>query len=228
MQVMDVFKELSIFMIIILVLTESSNCSISDPVICITGSTTYNNWFYTQYVYSGCYGDKPYYYNTTNEHYIYWNYQYNRWQSYTVLGSNSDSAYDTRSSVSLFSSNGDWSVYSATIYRNTDICLEIHPSTCSQATISNACNCNNTITSICITGTTSYNSWFYTQYNYAGCYGDKPYYYNTTNNHHIYFNQQYNRWQSYTVLGSNSDTAYDTTSSVSLFSINAKWSVYSS
>eukprot|EP01083_Nonionella_stella_P044466 119718_1 len=71
----------------------SNNCTVTNPVICITGQTSYNDWFYVEYDYGGCYGDKPYYYNATNNQYIYWNYQYNRWHSYTTVGSNGDTAY---------------------------------------------------------------------------------------------------------------------------------------
>eukprot|EP01083_Nonionella_stella_P272575 924422_1 len=185
----------------------SNNCTVTNPVICITGQTSYNDWFYVEYDYGGCYGDKPYYYNATNNQYIYWNYQYNRWHSYTTVGSNGDTAYAYPSTgESLLATNGKWSVNSPTISRNTDPCLEIHGSSCLTAIPSaNCANCSSSTTSICITGQTSYNEWFYTQYDYGGCYGSKPYYYNATNNQHIYWNYQYNRWHSYTTVGSNGD-----------------------
>eukprot|EP01083_Nonionella_stella_P272578 924429_1 len=222
-------------------------CTMESAFICITGTTSYNDWFYTQYEYSGCYGDNPYYHNATqydyggcygdmpyyhnatNNQYIYWNYDYNRWHSYTTVGSNSNTAYAYPSTgESLYATNGKWSVNSPIISRNTDICLEIHSSSCRQANISAACNCDSTVTSYCITGTTSYNDWFYTDYDYGGCYGDKPYYYNNTNNHYIYWNHQLSRWHAYTTLGSNGNTAYAYPSTgESLQSTNGRWSVNS-
>eukprot|EP01083_Nonionella_stella_P115616 342947_1 len=187
----------------------SNNCTVTNPEICITGQTSYNDWFYVQYDYGGCYGDMPYYHNATNNQYIYWNYDYNRWHSYTTVGSNSNTAYAYPSTgESLLATNGKWSVNSPTIYRNTDPCLEIHGSSCLTAIPSANCAiCSSSTTSICITGQTSYNDWFYTQYDYDGCYGSKPYYHNATNSQYIYWNYDYNRWHSYTTVGSNSNTA---------------------
>eukprot|EP01083_Nonionella_stella_P079040 216623_1 len=54
--------------------------------------------------------------NPTNNNYIYWNYAYNRWHAHTIIGSNSETAYGG----SLFSSNGDWSIYSSGIGWNVD------------------------------------------------------------------------------------------------------------
>eukprot|EP01083_Nonionella_stella_P044461 119713_1 len=208
----------------------SNNCTVTNPVICITGQTSYNDWFYVQYDYGGCYGDMPYYHNATNNQYIYWNYDYNRWHSYTTVGSNSNTAYAYPSTgdESLLATNGKWSVNSPTIYRNTDPCLEVHSSLCSSSTALDCNVCSNTVTSICISGTTSYNDWFYTQYDYSGCYGDTPYYYNGINNQYIYWNYDYNRWHSYTTVGSNSNTAYAyPATGESLLSTNGKWSVNS-
>eukprot|EP01083_Nonionella_stella_P060225 157384_1 len=82
--------------------SESSNCTTTDLVICITGSTSYNDWFYTEYNHTGCYGTNPYYYSTNNGYYIYWNSNYNRWQSYSALGSIYNAkAFDSAQSTSL-------------------------------------------------------------------------------------------------------------------------------
>eukprot|EP01083_Nonionella_stella_P272574 924421_1 len=207
----------------------SNNCTVTNPVICITGQTSYNDWFYVEYDYDGCYGDNPYYYNATNNQYIYWNYQLSRWHSYTIVGSNGNMAYAYPTTEdSLFSTNGKWSVNSPDIGTNTDPCLEVHSSSCSTSTALDCNVCNNAVTSICIAGTTSYNDWFYTQYDYGGCYGDKPYYYNAANNQYIYWNYQLSRWHSYTTVGSNGNTAYAYPSTgESLFSTDGRWSVNS-
>eukprot|EP01084_Bolivina_argentea_P033634 62190_1 len=186
-----------------------------------TGQTSYNDWFYTEYTHSGCYGSRPYYYNATNGYYIYWELGYNRWQSNDILGSTSAQASDSIKSNSLFASNGKWYVISPTISTNMDPCLEIHASSCAVATPSSSCaSCSIESSLICITGQTSYNAWFYTEYMHSGCYGSRPYYYSTTNGYYIYWELGYNRWQS-------SAQASDSIKSNSLFASNGKWYVIS-
>eukprot|EP01084_Bolivina_argentea_P305168 527176_1 len=202
--------------------TISSNCNCNNSItsICITGQTTYNDWFYTQYEYSGCYGSNPYYYNSNNGYYIYWSTSYNRWQSNDILGSTSAQASDSIKSNSLFASNGKWYVISPIISTNMDPCLEIHQSSCAGIYESECNVCNNTVSMICIAGSTSYNDWFYTQYEYSGCYGSNPYYYSALNGYYIYWELAYNRWQSNDILGSTSAQASDSIKSNSLFASN--------
>eukprot|EP01083_Nonionella_stella_P273828 929165_1 len=209
--------------------TDCSNCNTNTSLVCIQGQTPYNDWFYTEYNYSGCYGTNPYYYSAINGHYIYWNSNYNRWQSYSALGSIYNAkAFDSSQGASLFDSNGEWSVNSPPLGDNIDPCLEIHDSSCSGATVPSACNCNQSISAICITGKSSYNDWFYTQYNVSGCYGSTTYYYSANNGYYIYWNSNYNRWQSYNVLGSIYNAkAFDTAQDASLFESNGLWAVNS-
>eukprot|EP01084_Bolivina_argentea_P045363 83505_1 len=162
----------------------------------IQGQTSYNDWFYTEYTHSGCYGSKPYYYSATNGYYIYWELGYNRWQSDNILGSNDNEARDSIYSNSLFASNGKWYVISPTIGTNMDPCLEIHSADCNTVHPANCNTCTMDSPSICVTGKTTYNSWFYTEYTHSGCYGSKPYYYSATNGYYIYWELGYNRWQS--------------------------------
>eukprot|EP01083_Nonionella_stella_P273830 929168_1 len=208
--------------------SKSQDCTPSAQVICITGQISYNDWFYTQYDYGGCYDSNPYYYNTTNGYYIYWDRT--QWKAYSALGSAFKDAYDDSRSDSLFSSNGEWVVESRGIILSVDPCLEIHPSSCSEAVESTTCGiCTMESSSICITGQTSYNDWFYTQYDYGGCYGTKPYYYNVTNGHYIYWDGWTDRWQSNTILGSSIAIAHDSNYpyTTSLFSSNGQWEIES-
>eukprot|EP01084_Bolivina_argentea_P296488 510647_1 len=174
-------------------LISSQTCNIDASSICITGITSDNNWFYEDYAYTGCYGQYPYYYSSVNNYYIYWNYNDIRWMADTLLG-------DDYNQVDLFTGIGQWDVQGTVMGYNTDPCLEIHSSTC---TISPECVCNNVvgnITNICVTGKTSDNDWFYTEYIYTGCYGSKPYYYSSNNGYYIYWDVNNIKWMAYTLL----------------------------
>eukprot|EP01084_Bolivina_argentea_P076174 138046_1 len=127
---------------------------------------------------------------------------------YTSLGDDTNDAVGP-TNTDLFSGIGQWSVEGTTKGSNTDPCLQIISSGCASATISPECVCDTSanITNICVTGHTTDNSWFYTEYAHSGCYGQYPYYYSSENAYYIYWNVNYNRWLSYTLLGDNTNDA---------------------
>eukprot|EP01084_Bolivina_argentea_P076180 138054_1 len=89
-----------------------NSCTMESAQICVVGQIQDNNWFYKQYAHSGCYGQYPYYYSSINNYYIYWNYDYNRWISYILLGDDTSDAVGPRN-TDLFNGIGQWSVHSS-------------------------------------------------------------------------------------------------------------------
>eukprot|EP01084_Bolivina_argentea_P076176 138049_1 len=59
------------------------------------------------------------YYSSINNYYIYWNYDYNRWISYILLGDDTSDAVGPRN-TDLFNGIGQWSVKGTTMGSNTD------------------------------------------------------------------------------------------------------------
>eukprot|EP01084_Bolivina_argentea_P296486 510645_1 len=85
--------------------------------------------------------------------------------------------------------------------------------------------CNIDASSICITGITSDNNWFYEDYAYTGCYGQYPYYYSSVNNYYIYWNYNNIRWMAYTLLGDDTYDARGPYNQVDLFTGIGQWDV---
>eukprot|EP01084_Bolivina_argentea_P123955 219654_1 len=85
--------------------------------------------------------------------------------------------------------------------------------------------CNTNPPSVCITGITSDNNWFYEEYTHTGCYGQYPYYHSSINSHYIYWNYYHNRWVSYTLLGDDTYDAIGPYNEIDLFSGIGQWSV---